>query len=144
MSLMIIAETIKMMQEENIILSKEDKDYVLKYAFITGDMEKTKSLIKELSADDADAKAIKERYEEERHHKPEWVESIENLAYALEMYRLEEEKTLKQIAEYLKMNGIEVKEDSLKDTETEDIKKMLDEVKDQNEPEIDVTPEAVR
>ena len=129
MSLLMVTESLRMMEEKEVSLGAEDKKYIFMFAFQTGDMELTEKLLDELAADDADRQSIIEKYEEMRVHRPDWVEKIENLVVALEMYRMEEEKAIQRIAEFLRQNGIEIEEEAIKNAKTDDIKKMVADIR---------------
>lgn len=54
--------------------------------------------------------------------KPAWVEQVENLLVALEMYRIEEEKAINHLADILTTYGIDVSAEEIRTTETETLK----------------------
>ena len=54
--------------------------------------------------------------------KPAWVEQVENLLVALEMYRIEEEKAINHLADILTAYGIDVSAEEIRTTETETLK----------------------
>lgn len=54
--------------------------------------------------------------------KPAWVEQVENLLVALEMYRIEEEKAINHLADILIAYGIDVSAEEIRTTETEKLK----------------------
>ena len=54
--------------------------------------------------------------------KPAWVEQVENLLVALEMYRIEEEKAINHLADILNAYGIDVSAEEIRTTETETLK----------------------
>ena len=54
--------------------------------------------------------------------KPAWVEQVENLLVALEMYRIEEERAINHLSEILIAYGIDVSVDDIRSKETEEIK----------------------
>ena len=54
--------------------------------------------------------------------KPAWVEQVENLLVALEMYRIEEEKAINHLADILTAYGIDVSDEEIRTTETETLK----------------------
>lgn len=61
-------------------------------------------------------------YGDKLEKKPSWVEQVENLLIALEMYRTEEERAVNRLAEILNAYGIDVSEDEIRTTETEVLK----------------------
>ena len=76
--------------------------------------------------------------------KPEWAEQIENLLIALEMYRIEEEKAVKRITDFLTAHGIDISETAVKDSDVKELKTMIAEAKDvtEQEPEVVQTEKA--
>ena len=54
--------------------------------------------------------------------KPAWVEQVENLLVALEMYRIEEERAINHLADILTAYGIDVSAEEIRTTETETLK----------------------
>lgn len=67
-----------------------------------------------------------------------WAEKIENLLIALEMYRIEEEKAVKRITDFLTAHGIDISETVVKDSDVNELKNMISEVKDMPEQEQEV------
>lgn len=65
---------------------------------------------------DADREKVKTKYMQLADKKPEWVEQIENLLIALEMYRIEEDKAVKRITDFLTAHGIDISETAVKDS----------------------------
>ena len=91
MSLIMITEAMRFIEEADAVISMEDKEFVAKYAFRTGDTDLVKKLIEELQEKDADREKVQTKYMQLADNKPEWAEQIENLVIALEMYRIEED-----------------------------------------------------
>lgn len=129
MSLIMITESMKLMESKNITLGPKEKEFVLQYAFQTGSTELTEKLIEELVKEDADFEKIKAKFEQANRKVPDWVEQIENLLVALEVYRIEEEKTIKRIADFLRKNGVEIDEKMLKEADTEEVKSVVRDAK---------------
>lgn len=86
--------------------------------------EDTISLIEALahSADKAESDEIMVTYRAKYDMKPAWVEQVENLLVALEMYRIEEEKAINHLADILTAYGIDVSAEEIRTTETETLK----------------------
>lgn len=129
MSLIMITESMKIMEAKNVTLGAKEKEFVLQYAFQTGSPELTEKLIEELAKEDADFEKIKAKFEQANRKVPDWVEQIENLLVALEMYRIEEEKAIKRIADFLRSNGVEIDEAELLESDTDKVKDMVREAK---------------
>ena len=83
--------------------TEEEKNFVVQFAFRSGSKEDTISLIEALahSADKAESDEIMVTYRSKYDMKPAWVEQVENLLVALEMYRIEEEKAINHLADIL-------------------------------------------
>ena len=129
MSLIMITESMKLMEKKNIRRGAKEKEFVLQYAFQTGSPELSEKLIEELAKEDADFEKIKTKFEQANRKVPDWVEQIENLLVALEMYRIEEEKAIKRIADFLRSNGVEIDEAELLESDTDKVKDMVREAK---------------
>lgn len=138
MSLIMITEAMRFIEEADADISMEDKEFVAKYAFRTGDTDLVKKLIEELQENGADREKIQTKYMQLADNKPEWAEQIENLLIALEMYRIEEEKAVKRITDFLTAHGIDISETVVKDSDVRDLKTMIAEAKDitEQEPEV--------
>ena len=140
MSLIMVTEAMRFIEEADAVISMEDKEFVAKYAFRTGDTDLVKKLIEELQEKDADREKVQTKYMQLADNKPEWVEQIENLVIALEMYRIEEEKAVKRITDFLTAHGIDISESVIKDSDVSDIKNMISEAKEEPLKEQEVIP----
>lgn len=144
MSLIMITEAMRFIEEADAVISMEDKEFVAKYAFRTGDTDLVKKLIEELQEKDADREKVQTKYMQLADNKPEWAEQIENLVIALEMYRIEEDKAVKRITDFLTAHGIDISESVVKDSDVSDIKNMISEAKEEplKEQEVITTEKA--
>lgn len=144
MSLIMITEAMRFIEEADAVISMEDKEFVAKYAFRTGDTDLVKKLIEELQEKDADREKVQTKYMQLADNKPEWAEQIENLVIALEMYRIEEDKAVKRITDFLTAHGIDISESVVKDSDVSDIKNMISEAKEEplKEQEVILTEKA--
>ena len=99
----------------------------MRFAFKSGDKESTNKLIDELikARDDVESQQIIQKYSSMHHIKPQWVEQIENLLVALEMYRLEEEKAINRLAEILGAYGIDVTLEEIRKSDSVELKEMV-------------------
>ena len=99
---------------------RQEKNFVVQFAFRSGSKEDTISLIEALahSADKAESDEIMVTYRAKYDMKPAWVEQVENLLVALEMYRVEEEKAINHLADILTAYGIDVSAEEIRTTET--------------------------
>ena len=138
MSLIRITEAMELMEKTDADFSMEDKEFIAQYAFRTGDSDLIKKLILELQEKDTDKEAIKTKYMQLADKKTGWAEKIENLLIALEMYRIEEEKAVKRITDFLTAHGIDISETVVKDADVNELKNMISEVKDMPEQESEV------
>lgn len=138
MSLIMITEAMRFIEEADADISMEDKEFVAKYAFRTEDTDLVKKLIEELQEKEADREKVQTKYMQLADNKPEWAEQIENLLIALEMYRIEEEKAVKRITDFLTAHGIDISETVVKDSDVRELKTMIAEAKDitEQEPEV--------
>lgn len=138
MSLIRITEAMELMEKTDADFSMEDKEFIAQYAFRTGDSDLIKKLILELQEKDTDKEAIKTKYMQLADKKTGWAEKIENLLIALEMYRIEEEKAVKRITDFLTAHGIDISETVVRDADVNELKNMISEVKDMPKQESEV------
>lgn len=124
MGLQVITETVEAVEKQSLF-QKEEQKFVVEFAFKTSDKELTNKLIDELTMPDKDFIAIRTKYEALYDKKPKWVDQIENLLVALEMYRVEEEKAIHRISDVLKGYGIDVTPDEIRKTDTEELKQRV-------------------
>lgn len=125
MGLIAVTEAAKLMNQTNVKLTEADKEFVVQFAFRTEDAELTNKLIDELSVPDKDSKIIFRKYETMVAFKPDWIQKIENLLVALEVYRTQEEKAIKSLSEILSAYGISLTEEELKAADIGEIKTKL-------------------
>lgn len=125
MSLIIIPKVMELIEKAEGKMEQKDKEFVAKYAFQTGDMELVKKLIEELGEPGKDKEQTKKRFMQLADSKPGWAETIENLVIALEMYRIEEEKAIGKIKDFLLAKGVDITADSIKESKISDIKDMV-------------------
>lgn len=118
MGLVAVTQTAEMLREKNISLTERDMEFVVQFAFRTGDKELTDKLIDELSKPSADRNAVCRKYETLTGFMPDWIQRIENLLVSLEMYRVQEEKAVKTLAELLSACGISMTEEEIRHTDT--------------------------
>lgn len=124
MSLQIINETMEQLAIKPF-LSKEEQAFVVEFAFKTKEKELTNKLISELSKQDKDTGRIIQKYNIMLESKPHWVDQIENLLIALEMYRLEEEKAINRLADILNAYGIDVTTDEIRVADTKELQERI-------------------
>lgn len=106
-------------------LSEADKEYVVQFAFRTGDGELTNKLIDELTNPDADRQAVYRRFETMVDFQPDWIRGIENLLVSLEMYRVQEERTVKALSALLSAYGINLSQEELKKLSTTQVREQI-------------------
>lgn len=117
-----INDALKLMGKKGVAFSMEDKEFVLQFAFKSHDMELTAKLVEELCENNKDTMAVKVKYKQLEDKKPDWIDKIENLLVALEMYRIEEEKAIIRITDFLRTRGIDISENLVKNS---DIEKLI-------------------
>ena len=121
MNLAVVNEAVTEMNGVEHQFTEEEKNFVVQFAFRSGSKEDTISLIEAL-ADKAESDEIMVTYRAKYDMKPAWVEQVENLLVALEMYRIEEEKAINHLADILTAYGIDVSAEEIRTTETETLK----------------------
>lgn len=125
MGLVAVAETAELISAKQVKLSETDKEFVVQFAFSTGDMELTNKLIDELMEDGVDKGAVLQKYSTMTGFQPDWIKRIENLLVALEMYRIQEEKAIYTLSELLVVCGISLSEEKLRSMGTEAVQQMV-------------------
>lgn len=110
MNLAMVNEATIIMKERDHSFAAWETEFVVQYAFKSGDKESTNKLINELmeSRDDIESQHIIQGYLSMLNTKKNRVEEIENLLVTLEIYRLEEEKAMKRLADILRAHGMDV------------------------------------
>lgn len=125
MGLQEIVEATKCVEETTHTFSESEKEFVLQFACKTGDKELTNRLIDELMVDGADREVIFGKYEVMVDFRPDWISRIENLLVALEMYRQEEERAVRRLADILSAYHINVLEEELRGPDLELVKARI-------------------
>ena len=125
MGLKTINETVEYLGEKKPLLAYEEREFVVQFAFKSGDMQLTKKLIDELACAEHGKDAIIQKFKTMIDLQPNWVEQIENLLVAIEMYRIEEEKAVDHLVDVLAAYGIDISVDEIKNTDTTVIKEKV-------------------
>ena len=125
MELLIVSQTLEQMEQGKAAITEADKEFVVQFAFATGDKELTRKLIDELTAKEADKEAVYRKYETLTGFQLEWIKKIEHLLIALEMYRIQEEKAINTISELLAVNGVSLTADEIRELSVDKVKEQL-------------------
>jgi len=137
MGLVIISETVSEMCKQGRSFSDGEKEFVVQFAFKSGDKSLTNKLIDELCEceDGQESQRVMEQYAKMIQMKPHWVSQIENLLVSIEMYRIEEEKAINRLAEVLAAYGVDVTEEQVRKADAEEIKEKVNESRREQEAE---------
>lgn len=122
MGLMAINETVGQLGDKQSFLTNKEREFVVQFAFKSGDIQLAKKLIDELIDPDTNNEMVIQRFTTMMDIKPHWIEQIENLLVAIELYRIEEEKAVESLVDVLKAYGIDVTIDEIKNLDTSVIK----------------------
>lgn len=122
MGLAALKQAVETVCQMDSVLSHADKEYIVQFAFITGDRELTDKLIEELSQPEADRQAVYQRFHTVTDFQPDWIRSIEKLLASLEMYRTQEEKQITVLTEILSAYGIGLTEKEIGELPPEKIR----------------------
>ncbi len=103
MELLMINQTMDRVTKVPHLFTKEEKEFIVQFAFKTWDKELTNKLIDELSVavDESDLVRIRNRFSTMYEERPTWVNQIENLLVSIEMYRMEEQKAVARLIDVL-------------------------------------------
>lgn len=126
MSLIAIAQAAEMIEKKQAVLTEADKEFVCRFAFVTGDKELTDKLIDELCVEGADRDRIFQKYSTVQGFQPDWVRTVENLLVALEMYRIQEEKALQTLTQILEVYGADITVEDLKEMPPEQVREHFE------------------
>lgn len=116
MGLSAVAETAELFRQKAISLTERDREFVIRFAFQTGDMELTDKLTDELEKAGSDRDMVCRKYQALAGFRPDWIRRIENLLVSLETYRVQEEQAIKALWELLSACGISISEDEIRQT----------------------------
>ena len=126
MGLVAVAETAELISAKRVTLSETDKEFVVQFAFSTGDMELTNKLIDELMEDGVDKGAVLQKYSTMTGFQPDWIKRIENLLVALEMYRIQEEKAMQTLLELLIAYGADLTVEEIEEMPTDKVREHFE------------------
>ncbi len=126
MGLVAVAETADLLNSRQAVLSETDKEFVVQFAFSTGDKELTNKLIDELVTEGADKGAVLQKYSTMTGFQPDWIRRIENLLVALEMYRIQEEKAIQTLSEILAAYGADLTVEEIKELRADKVREHLE------------------
>ena len=124
-----INETAQWIQKRMSGLTEEEMRFVFDFGFQSLDKELINSLIEELKSKDRDFENIKKRYNAMIGIRPEWEQKAESLIAALEMYRIQEEKTLNSLERILNVCGVNVSRDDIENGNLDEIREKVREHK---------------
>ena len=126
MGLVAVAETADLINKKQAVLSETDKEFVVQFAFSTGDKELVGKLIDELIEDGTDKGAVLQKYSTMTGFQPDWIRRIENLLVALEMYRIQEEKAIQTLSELLTAYGADLTVDEIMEMPTDKVREHFE------------------
>lgn len=126
MGLTALKRTTEIVNRMGQTLSEADKEFVVQFAFRTGDGELTNKLIDELIHPDSDRKLVYEKFEAMADFQPDWIRGIENLLVSLEMYRMQEEKAVKTLSELLSAYGISLSEKEIRELSPQKVREYAE------------------
>lgn len=125
MELITLNKAVQKMIDQKIHLSEKDMDFVVRFAFHTGDYELTEKLIDELAKPEVATEYIRAKYETLLGNRTNWIRTIEDVLVALEVYRIQEEKAVKRLSKLISVNGINLTEDEIKEMSPDKIKEYV-------------------
>ena len=125
MELLIVSQTLEQMEQGKSAITEADKEFVVQFAFATGDRELTNKLVDELAAPDADKEAVYRKYETLTGFQPDWIRKIANLLVSLEMYHIQEEKAISILSEILTVYGADLTVDEIKELPPDKVREHL-------------------
>lgn len=135
MGLTIISETVSELCKTKHTFSDREKEFVVQFAFRSGDKSLTNKLIDEMASceNEQESEKVMGQYMKMIDMKPLWVSQIENLLVSIEIYRIEEEKAINRLAEVLTAYGVDVTEEQIRRADAEEIKEKVNESRREQE-----------
>lgn len=135
MGLTIISETVSELCKTKHTFSDREKEFVVQFAFRSGDKSLTNKLIDEMASceNEQESEKVMGQYMKMIDMKPLWVSQIENLLVSIEIYRIEEEKAINRLAEVLAAYGVDVTEEQIRRADAEEIKEKVNESRREQE-----------
>lgn len=115
----------KYLKKKGAQLDVRTKQFVVRYAMITGELSQVEGMLDEFLQDSADSYGITEKYEAKLKKRLPVIRSMENLLIAAEMYRIEESKAMVRVQKILADNGISMTMEQLRVADADAIKQML-------------------
>ncbi len=112
MELIAVTQAISNINEKKTELTQTEKEFVAQFIFRTGDGELTNKLIEELIQPGADRQRIFKKFEIMVELPSDWIQKLEELLIALEMYRIQGERTAKLLTGLLSGCHVSIMEES--------------------------------
>lgn len=126
MNRVLVTETLEQIEQSQVQINSNDREFIVWYALNTGDKELAAKLIDELAVNGADKEAVMQKYRQLCDKREGWVEQLEKLLVSLEIYRAVQEKVIGHITEFLTAYGISISTDKTKEAESPQLKDMAE------------------
>lgn len=107
-------------------MTAEQLYFVSEFAHKSKDADLVEKLVAEFKENKEDTEAIIRKYSVLIGMKPKWIEDIENLLVAIDMYRKQEEMIIKRLISNLKEQGIEIPESDIENRNYGNIKEKVE------------------
>lgn len=107
--------------------NEDEKQFVVFYAYKTGDMTQVQLLIKEMekATEPGEMEDIFRRYSKQMNLKGGIEHLSENLLVCIERYRLEQENAIGYLATTLNLNGISISDEEIRQGEMMELKDKI-------------------
>lgn len=108
-------------------LSEDEKQFVIFYAYKMNNMAQVKLLLKEMehASEPGEMDDIFRRYSKQMNLRGGIEHLAENLLVYIERYRIEQENAIGYLANTLKVNGISISEEEIRQTEMVQMKEKI-------------------
>ena len=123
-----VAIAMKMADEHRNVLTEEEKSFIAYFAYQTGDMKLTQTLIERLvGLEEGSARRnVIECFEEQLYKQPKAIRQMEELLVSIERYRIEEQKAINELSELLTSYNISVLDEELKKKDAEVAEEVIE------------------
>ena len=115
------------LKKSKVTLGDDEKQFIVFYAFKTGDMKQVKELIREMEQVEGpgEREEIFQRYSNQMKLKGGVEHLAEKMLVCIERYRLEQENAIGYLSATLRLNGIQISEEEIRNTDMMQLKEKI-------------------
>ncbi len=116
------------MKANKAVFQEEERQFILFYAYKTGDQNQSRMLISELenASEPGEKDEIFRKYSKHMDITDGISHLAENILVKIERYRLEQENAIGYLAHTLQLNGIDITEEEIRSTEMTQLREKIE------------------